>query len=281
VFSHEMGHARGRHPLVFGAFALLLILGSDLLLVNLALESELIGLGIVMGLLVLWLLAFGFLSRRFELEADLASVELLGNGRALLDALDMVGGGPAARRTTWRHFGHERRKAFLEAAAAGPEAGRRLRRTLRAWKVVLIAALLGTAAAHGWTLSGSWDEDHVVADLRLGRFDRAAHRLGEGAGVDEDLARLVERGADLGAGDWGPRTLEYEALATLAAGRRGEALDLVDLAILRGHRGLGHVRGLLGALEAIEEGPDPPIAPADLAALPPAWTPLFAPETGS
>ena len=50
---------------------------------------------VVLGSVIfLWYLAFGYLSRRFELEADLESLRVVGSSAPLISALELVIVGP-------------------------------------------------------------------------------------------------------------------------------------------------------------------------------------------
>ena len=276
VFGHEIGHARGRHPIIFAGFALILFLGSDLALLHLPIESEAVGIGIFLGLFGLWLVAFGFVSRRFELEADLVSMELLGDERPLLEALDRIGGNVRPHKSTWRHFGMNRRAEFLGRAAMDPAVGRGLRRVLRRWTAGGALALLVILVGQGWSLRGSFDGDRVRTDLRLGRYGGAAARIEAGAEVEEEIARLVERGVELGPGPWTAAALEERARAAVAVGDLRRGRDRVDLALLRGGRDLEGVRVAFGIVLGEEEGAEPrPLTPRERGALPAPWGALL------
>ena len=87
VFAHEIGHAQRRHVWIFAAYALGFFLLADVALSWLALESLALELGLFAALMLLWYPSFGYLSRRFELDADLYSLELLGDAPALIGCL--------------------------------------------------------------------------------------------------------------------------------------------------------------------------------------------------
>jgi len=276
VFAHEIGHARGRHPAVFGAFALLLFFGSDLLLEVLPLEGEAAAIGVFLALFALWLLAFGYASRRFELEADLASVELLGDERPLIEALEEVGGNVRRHKASWRHFGMEQRIRFLGRASRDPAVGRRLRRTLRAWKIAGLVLLLAVLGLEGRKLVGSLGADRVHADLRLGRYEAAASRIAAGTEVEEIIARLVERGKALGEEERSPEALEAAARAALESGEIRSCSELLHLVILRGRKGLLEVLDAVDALAEVEDGKNlRPLTEDELSSLPESWRPLL------
>ncbi|MEW6074181.1 MAG: M48 family metalloprotease [Planctomycetota bacterium] len=278
VYGHEIGHARGHHPAIFAGYALLLFLAADVLLTQLSLASEAAEVGVFLGVLAAWLALFGYASRRFELEADLASVELLGDERPLVDALAAVGGSSAASKGAWRHFGMARRMEFLARAARDPAVGRRLRRVLLRFKLAGLSTLLVAGALHAGALARAFGPDQVVADLRLGEFERPAERLAAGVEVEARLARLVERAASLGPGRWGASDLEEEARAACAAGDLRAGAELLDLAALRG--GERELEALAAAIQAAAGGPEDlprPLTAAELELLPAPWPELLAP----
>ncbi len=187
VFFHEAGHAkRGHLPL------LLLLFFSTGLLFH-AFESPLLAIGLPVGFMVLvhfavlWFVILGFVSRRFEREADLYGAEHasilspdapavdvpgldrpIPRGAALmiraLDRVRQVSG----RGTSHRHGTIDERMAYIAAHATNPsvrEAWHRNRRNL------LLAIGLLTLTAVGFTVV-QYPDDVAVA--------RASLRLEEG-----------------------------------------------------------------------------------------------------
>lgn len=201
VFGHEVGHVAHRHLGYFGFFFLgsigllaLLGMGFGALLGHLPFEavelpghwsaSEVIEMaGAVLGLTVLGVymyLVFGFLSRRFERQADLYGCRAVSCGRS--DCPDHEEGeigtpGPAAAplcptsiRTfaqalsfvailngmdlmapTWRHGSIERRIRFLEQLEGQPEAERRFQGRVWLLRSGLAVVLMTGLAAAVWT----------------------------------------------------------------------------------------------------------------------------------
>lgn len=238
VFAHEVGHARRHHVAVFLCWTLGFFLGVDLLVTGLGLEDELAGFGVLAAGLGLWYLGFGWMSRRFELDADLYSVELLGDPEAMIGALERVGGPHGRSRKSWRHFSTGRRVDFLRNLAFQPRAGRELRGRLRvmaAFGLLLATVVLGLQFA---SLLADLPEDRVVAELALGRYDEARARLEEVEGADEGLRRRVQRALALssegGANGASVARLEAAALEAMRAGDDLAASELLELAYLRG-----------------------------------------------
>jgi Zn-dependent protease with chaperone function len=266
VFAHEIGHAQRRHVWIFAAYALGFFLLADAALAWLALESMTLELGLFAALVLLWYLSFGYLSRRFELDADLESVATTGDVNGLIRALEQVGGAHAREQGSWRHFSVAERVGFLAADARDPGVGRALRRRLRRWAAAGVLLFAVGAGAELWRLARSLPSDRVVVDLRLGRYADAALRA-EGAGVDDRLQAAVDaaRGVPPEAP---PAELVARALARLEAGDARAALALVDLAALREG---SPPDGVVAALEALVEDPGDPAQDAAQAVGDAAW----------
>jgi STE24 endopeptidase len=230
VFAHEAAHVKRHHVLIFLAWSLAFFLTADLVTLWSGIESELAATGVVALAFGAWYLAFGWLSRRFELEADLWSAETTRDPGALASALERVGS-THGRKTGWRHFGTEDRIEFLQRATLDPAVGRRLRTTLnRAGKLGALAMAL-TLALELWTLIDQLDEDRLRADLRLGHYESAETRL-EHMQPDPDLSRALERVLELAE----PRTPGALARAAERArlnGDESKAKDLEGLASFR------------------------------------------------
>lgn len=244
VFAHEMGHAFRRHVPIFGVFVLGFVMLGDLVAMQ-WFEDEPVWAGATMlGIMGLGLLAFGFLSRRFELEADLFSLDLLGEVRSLMSALEKVGG-HFRDVASWRHFSTAERVAFLERAQSDPNVGRRLRRDLRRATCVGIALFLVAGALQVARLARTYRTDVAVADLRLGRFERAYERLAEERDVPPELRALVDRAYETRA-DASPAALARRAFAALEKGQVADAREWLRLGGLRGEAEMAAMDDYLG-----------------------------------
>ncbi len=269
VYAHEIGHARRGHVWLFLVWALAFFGALDAGLSSLEADGEPgLALALAAAALVIWLLAFGWLSRRVELDADLYCRELLRDGIGIASALQAVAGG-GHHRSSWRHFSARRRIEFLDRVAADPAVGLRLRRLLRgaAWTGVLLLA--GTGAWRLQVLARLYPTERAVVDLQLGRYGAAARRLetlpGWAEAAGEGLRQRVEQARTAGLGDFADRSAAASAAAERARGALAEgellpAAGWLELAGLAGDRAAGEAAAwLLGRLEGQEVGAEPPL----------------------
>ncbi len=277
VFGHEIGHVARRHVPIFGAWVLGFLMIADLLATHVVGKDELTTAATLLPLSLLWFLSFGFLSRRFELEADLYGAELTGDTPALVSALERVGGGPTRRRSSWRHFSTADRIAFLCRARERPEVARALRRRLKRLSRLGIVVFAAAGALELASLSMGWEEGHLTADLRLGRYVAAEERLATMEEPEEGLVRLARRAAELerGLGEApSAAALEGAARAALLAGDGAATLEWLELAWLRG---ADHLLAPARALELAHEEKWEE-ARAALSGAGPTWAALLAPR---
>ncbi|MFT5292607.1 MAG: Zn-dependent protease with chaperone function, partial [Planctomycetota bacterium] len=262
VFGHEMGHALRHHVWIFVAWALAFFLGADQLTQAMALAdaNPWFTSAALLATLATWALTFGWMSRRFELEADLFSLQLLNDPEGLISALERVG--PRERDSSgWRHFSTRRRVDFIIQAAGDPEWAGRFRKRLR---VIAITGFVAATIAGGFSIRGLFatlPEDRIWADLSLGHYEVAAARAerehsSQEDGLDEellDLARLAKRfasDAQVTATELQVADLEEALARALKGGNLQLALGYSKLAILRGARELHPLSRTLVALMA-------------------------------
>lgn len=232
VFAHEIGHAKRRHVPIFAAWAVALLLGAELAAQAWFHDDELFaGVVLAAGALV-WFASFTWMSRRFELDADLFSLDLLGETRSLVSALERVGG-RLRDVAGWRHFSVADRVRFLERARNEPDFARRFRRTLRGVAiagVVLLAVVIGLHAHRAWS---TFDEDNVRADLRLGRYTSAVGRAQRAPELAAAFEPLIDRAREL-HDDAPLGSLLARARAAEERGDLALALQWYELGALRG-----------------------------------------------
>lgn len=170
VLGHELAHVLRRHipyyVLFAGGFIALalladIVLGGGLPEPTLSAGPEaslgdLAAAAVVVGLY--WGVLFGWLSRRFEREADLVAAQLVGDAEPFARALEKIAfiNGRPPERPGWRHFSVARRVRFLREAALNPAAAERalaqaalLRRALIAGSTAALAAVAVSAALLG------------------------------------------------------------------------------------------------------------------------------------
>lgn len=270
VYAHEIGHARRAHVWLFLVWALAFFGALDAGLSSVEAHGRVeLALGVAVLALGLWLAAFGWLSRRVELDADLYCLELLRDGVGIASALQSVAG-DRHHRSGWRHFSARRRIEFLGLAGGDPEVGRRLRRLLRriAWAGILLLLTTGAWRARG--LVRAYPAERAVVDLGLGRYEGAARRLEGLPGWAEPpaaalLARVeLVRGAGLGDLPGRPAAAAAaveRARAALESGSAAETAAWLELAGLAGDPAAAAAGDwLLGWLEEPRRGAPPPAA---------------------
>jgi hypothetical protein len=238
VFAHEIGHVAKHHVVVFVAWSMAFFIGADLAAVWLAVDDQWLALAVLAATVAGWYLAFGWFSRRSELDADLHSIAVTGDVDAMVSALEIVGGPHSRAQKSWRHFSTARRVEFLRDVQRDASIGTRLQRKLR--RIGAVGVVLGglAIAAEAWTLSRSYREDEVRVLLALDASADAVAALRRVDDPDAELARLVAL-----ANSPPVEAARLEDLSALAneARKRGDLLlaaDLYTLAQLRGVTGL-------------------------------------------
>lgn len=153
VFGHEVGHVRRRHMLFYFMYVLAFLI----VLMAPATERRISFLGtgtggqvgeIVLGaaLLVLyWGVLFGYISRRFEREADVEATQLTGNRFDFINALEKISalGNRPRRARSWRHFSIANRVQFLLDMAEDPLVPAAHERQVRVLKGLCVFLFLG------------------------------------------------------------------------------------------------------------------------------------------
>ncbi|MCK6445868.1 MAG: M48 family metallopeptidase [Planctomycetes bacterium] len=277
VLAHEIGHAKRHHVVIFVTWTGAVFLAGDL--VGREFESEWIAGGIVLALFVAWHRLFGWLSRRFELEADLFALRLTRDPSGIIGALDRVGGAHSRQLDSWRHFSTAKRIAFVEAVAADERVGVALERRLRTWTWIGVVACVLALGVSIVRLAGDLPRDRVSAALALGEWDHAAalaERLGE---PTPELSRWLELVAKLDATErTKPDAAVTRSRSALAAGEPKLALDWLTLELHSGRREqIAAADVLADYVEAeaadLAEGRLPTVGPLEprCADLDPAW----------
>ena len=268
VFGHEIGHAKKNHVVIFAAWAFAALFGADELASWLAPDGFGWNAAVMLGAMALWAFGFGWMSRRFELEADLYSLRLIKDPAPLIGALEKISGPHGRAKTSWRHFSTARRIEFLEAVTRDPAVGQRLERRL-SWVarsgIVLFLAVIGVAA---FGLAKQWPADQVMLDLRRGAYASAAQRIEHHPVQDADLTALVHRAVGLRQGDL--PEIERLAREALSKGDIEAFAQWIDLGALRGNAHMAVVGDLLSALKS-EPPPGADEVAERLSQVPAAW----------
>ncbi len=247
VLAHEVTHAQKRHILYYlfaaVAFSMVSMLAEEKLEAAGVPGAGLMAL--VLGWAVLfWGVAFGYVSRRFETEADLVAARVAPPAegapppyvaaRTMAAALDRVAdlNGVPVDAPSWRHFNIARRMAILFATETDPSVGRRFETVCgRIRKAALV--LFGVGMACGVALGVmQWKKsDH---SLELYRAYEALER-GHDAMAAKQYDRALEefrKGIDAGADSsvaW-----VWRAECERALGREADARASEDVARKKG-----------------------------------------------
>lgn len=184
VFGHEAGHVKERHITYYLLFAIASMLGvslaGDWMAFGLHLSKDVIDLAVPALVAAIWIFAFGWISRRFERQADLYGVRCLddlttnctlpcwlhnippatpGTDRvcttaagifsSALEAVAMLNGISKYARS-WRHSSIASRQDFIRQAALYPETLRRFERTISWIKAALVGTTIALALLSAW-----------------------------------------------------------------------------------------------------------------------------------
>lgn len=175
VVAHEMGHVRHRHlPWLLLAVLATLLATTALAAMGIRAAGELTAgqfrvasfAALVLSLAVM-LPVFGWVSRRFERQADLFAARSLGPGTlseaphaeavAVVDEtlafVSRLNGADPDHRS-WRHGSIAARQGFLREAARDSGSARRADRTVRAIKAAVLLLLAVSISGHVLLLSG-------------------------------------------------------------------------------------------------------------------------------
>lgn len=144
VMAHEIGHVKKRHLLLYifliGCFSLLagvlaepllyLFLSMDIVnklivMSDISVENVVTVVGavpLVIFLLIYFRFIFGYFIRNFERQADLFSLEVIGDARAMVSAFEKIAvlSGNIREQKNWHHFGIGERIECLEKAEQEP-----------------------------------------------------------------------------------------------------------------------------------------------------------------
>ena len=254
VYGHEIGHARRGHVTVFLCWTLGFVFLGDYA-ARTAMDEYGVWAGAGAGLfaLVVWFFSFGWLSRRFELDADLFSLQTVKDLPALVSALERVGG-RNREKSGWRHFGVGPRVRFLAKTVSNDPFVARFRSRLRLFAIVGVLLAVSGAALQLFDLLETLPRDRAVASLAHGDYAQAASLAAELEGEDaEELRELAAAAVRIGPGS-GARSRPALEEALDAALQGGDPTEARSLAVVAALRGVPSARHLANELEDLIDG---------------------------
>jgi len=152
VFAHEAGHAALRHLSWHFLIAAAFLLGIAPLDAAIEPLGEVAaGAALLLFAASYWGLFFGAVSRRLEMEADLAGAEAVGpatyvSGLRRVERLL----GASAGRGGWRHFSLRMRRELIERASADPSARQAIVRAAGRSRRAMVGVALASLVAFSW-----------------------------------------------------------------------------------------------------------------------------------
>ena len=228
VFAHEMGHVKHRHLWWLLAF----ILSFTVVLLGFAQGMSMFVTGnngelIATGLLLVYAYhVFGYISRRFERQADAFAAEHTSPELMAQVFLKLGMDNPAAmRKTGWRHFSLDQRVRELVMTKAHPEVKRMF--GMQLWRglgvaisVTLLASLLLIQPVREDVVTG-------LATYSLNEFDRARVSDAGPAKLDQLREKTIERSRAMGelSAEYEGVAFWYEGVVEGLSGQHPEGLD--------------------------------------------------------
>src|SRR5882672_10041136 len=239
VLVHEIAHSRKRHIVFYLAGALAFALVTGLAHEALDVPSAVLQLMLVAWVSVYWGLGFGYISRRFETEADLAAARQVppgegapppyGAARKMAAALQRVAdlNRVPVWAWSWRHFTIARRMEILVRSEVEPAVGLGFERTCDRLRKSLLLLVVSGLICGALTLvlqKGKPDENRALlrahelveqgrVELNRGNFEEALRHLRQG----------IEGGSS-GASAWLWRSDAERALGLLDDARKSEII---------------------------------------------------------
>lgn len=270
VFAHEIGHAKNFHLHLYFVFALALLFlyqlafeGLEFILPEDLMNDPLVFLGLfILVVATYWRAVFGFVSRKFEREADFFAARAVGDPNRFIQALEEVArkGGMLRVLPSWRHHSIAQRVKFLENAFSDPEEAERFRRSVRRVKVGLVVILLASAALAmrdvGPRLEAGTLFLEAVEAMEAGEYSRAKAAVRRSA-EDLDVECYFERSVlyHFSGGRIDPETLDILLLVDIFIrnGKAESAQEVFERVIRRGESMLeeGDLAGAINLLKRV------------------------------
>lgn len=193
IMAHEIGHVKRRHLLLYifliGSFSLLagllaepfihLVLAMGIfnsLMIDFNLSAELVvtmvgAVPLLLAMILYFRFVFGYFIRNFERQADLYSLQAVGDNGALVSAFEKISvlSGNIREEKNWHHFGIGERIDCLEGATIHPQRigqhNRKVRMSLLAFLMVLIMTLVGVQLLPTDLIERRYEENFTEAIL--------------------------------------------------------------------------------------------------------------------
>ena len=193
ILAHEIGHVKKRHLLLYivliGGFSLLAGLLAEPLIhlllslgflnglmtkTNMSAETVITLVGAVpllFAMILYFRYVFGYFIRNFERQADLFSLQAVGNGEALVSAFEKISmlSGNIRDQPNWHHFGIGERIDCLEDASRNPaliqQHNNKVRKSLMAFVALLILTTIGVQQLPTELLEKRYQENFTEAIL--------------------------------------------------------------------------------------------------------------------
>lgn len=193
ILAHEIGHVKKRHLLLYvfliGGFSLLAgllvepfihfilslnFLSGVLVQANLSAETVVTIVGAVpllVAMILYFRFVFGYFIRNFERQADLYSLQAVGNGDALVTAFEKISmlSGDIRDQKNWHHFGIGERIDCLENASREPDKidkhNSKVRKSLMVFAGILLLTVVGVRQIPTDLLSQKYEENFTEALL--------------------------------------------------------------------------------------------------------------------
>ncbi|MBX3459587.1 MAG: M48 family metalloprotease [Planctomycetes bacterium] len=228
VFAHELGHVKHRHLywllafiLSFTVVMLGVVTGANLLAPGGSYEFFALALVVLYGYFV-----FGYISRRFERQADAFAAEHTSPELLASVFLKLGASHPhLMRKHGWRHFSLERRVRELVLARAHPE----VNRIFRAELVRGIAIAIGATLLGALLLIKPVRNDVVtgLATYSLNQYDRERAKGADTARVKALREKTLERSAAMArlGGEFEPVADWYAGIVAELSGEDTTAFD--------------------------------------------------------
>ena len=160
VLSHEIGHSKRHHILLFLMFSISFVTLLNILS-NVVGNSQFLGPTVLIFAVGFWVGIFGFISRRFETEADIYGAKLIGNTEQMAITLEKVADINSIARDTkgWRHFSIASRAFFLRTVAIAPDVAQRFESRIARITTIFLIIFCASITYGGSSIIKQWKDD--------------------------------------------------------------------------------------------------------------------------